>query len=327
MSLSNYGRILGVGKCVDGVVVHNNDLSTIMETSDEWISQRTGIRERVVAYDDAAMLAYKAADAALTKAKLTIEDINMIIVATITSEYVMPTTSGAVLKLFETDHQCPCFDINVACSGFVYGLDIAEKMMASGEYTNILVIGSETLSRVLDWSDRATAVLFGDGAGAAVIGKSDHRQIGPSHLSTKRDANESLLLYNVHDPLPFLDEQPPEKQQYVRMAGQEVFKFAVKTTQEAIEIVLDKANLAMEDIDHFVFHQANERIVNYVAKRMGIPETKVFLNMNKYGNTSAASIPIALCEMDEAEILKPGDRIMLVGFGAGLSWGTILVEW
>lgn len=300
-------HIVGVGHYAPDNVVTNDDLSKTVDTNDEWISSRTGIRKRHYITDETnQFMAISAAKMAICDAGIDVSDIGVCVVATIYPDHVTPSVACMVQKELGLPQEIPCFDINAACSGFMYGIQIARGILLQGTKKYGLVIGSETLSKILDMTDRGTCILFGDGAGAAVIELSDeHRYF--SVLGTKGD---DIVL-----ECPNVDNQ-----RFVNMLGSDVFKFAVSVAPKTIDELLEAAGLSADDIDMFVCHQANLRIITSVAKKCRQSMDKFFVNLDEYGNTSSASIPIALSEMKQKGLLKPGMKIICVGFGGGLTW-------
>lgn len=308
-------KILSTGYYAPQNVLDNFDLEKIVETSDEWIQSRTGIKRRHIAKNESCSdLAYQAAFKAIEK--IDKSKIGLIICATMTPDYFTPSNACVIQeRLGLNDQQVMCFDLNAACSGFVYALTIAYAMLANMQEKYALIIGSEELSKIVDFKDRNTCVLFGDGAGAVVV---------------KRDAGIFASYNNSAGNVEVLKSQAINKNgnnHYLTMAGQEVFKFATKAIPESINAILQQTNLTIDDIDYVVCHQANYRIIKNVYKKMKVAPEKFYMNLQEYGNTSAASIPLALGEMDEKGVLKPGDKIICVGFGGGLTWGATLIEW
>lgn len=317
-------RICGTGSAIPAKRVTNDDLSKIMDTSDEWISIRTGIRTRHLAETETTTsLAVTAAQRALENAGVQAEEIDLIVAATATSDYVVPTLSCEVQRELGASHAV-AFDLGAACSGFLFALSTAQAYIASGMYKNALVIGAEVLSKLMDWSDRSTCVLFGDGAGAVVV-KADENAAFESVQGS--DGSKGMVLACKNRPVvnPYHDDQ--EAYSHLAMDGQEVFRFAVRTVPQAIRQVLDKAGLAEEDVKYFVLHQANLRIIEAVAKRLGEPMEKFPTNMQECGNVSAASVPILLDEINRKGMIQKGDRLVLAGFGAGLTWGAAVLDW
>lgn len=321
-------KIVGVGCCLPDKVYDNAYMESIVETSDEWIMQRTGIKERRISEPDVFTtdLAAKAAMNALENAGMTAAEIDLIIVATVTPDYFTPSCSCVVQKLIGADNAA-AFDINAACSGFVTALTIAKQFITCGTYKNALVIGAECLSKATDYQDRATCILFGDAAGAAVVQATDEPGIISQWIGAKGADGECLTSLAYREDEAELEKRISKKKNTIWMAGSTVMKFAVKIMAEAAEKVLADANLTWDDIALVVPHQANIRIVEGAIKRMNIDASKVFVNIEKYGNTSAACIPVALCEAVNDGRIKKGDKVILVGFGGGLTWGAALLQW
>lgn len=306
-------RIVGTGHYAPDNVVTNDDLSKIVETNDEWITSRTGIKRRHhVTTEKNQDLAIAAAKMAIENAGIDKSDIGVCICATVRADNLTPSMACMVQKLLELPNDIPCFDLNAACSGFMYGLQVARGMLLQSDKKYGLVIGSETLSKILDMTDRGTCILFGDGAGAAIVELSNN-----AYYSVLGSKGDDVVL------------QCPNEQgdRYVTMLGSDVFKFAVTTVPKTIFQLLDKAGVTADDIDLFVCHQANMRIIESVAKKCKQSLDKFFVNLDEYGNTSSASIPIALSELNQKGILKPGMKIICVGFGGGLTWGGAYMEW
>lgn len=307
-------KIYGTGSCVPEQVVTNDDLSKTLDTSDEWIRTRTGIERRHIAEEEetASVLAVKAAQRALENADVQPEEIDAILVATSSGDYAFPNTASIVQAELGADNAA-CFDISAACTGFIYALSVANAYIQSGMYKKVLVIGAEVMSSLVDWTDRSVCVLFGDGAGAVVLGESDTgKQITRLHSN----GGKAKVLTAGR-----------EKEEYIKMDGQEVFRFAVKKVPESIEEVLEEAKVSSEEIKYFILHQANVRIIEGVAKRLKLSMDKFPVNLKEYGNTSAASIPILLDELNKSKKLERGDKLVLSGFGAGLSWGSTFLQW
>ena len=324
------GKILGTGRALPENVVTNNDLAKTVDTSDEWVISRTGIRERRIASPETATsdLASEAALKALAKAGVKAEDIDLIIVATSTPDFsAFPATACVVQKNIGAK-KAAAFDLETACSGFVYSMVIANQFIATGMYKYCLVIGAEVFSRIIDWSDRNTCVLFGDGAGAAVIGPAEGDEgILSSELGADGEGGRFLDVYAGGTRMPVTQEVLDKKLNTIRMDGSEVFKFAVRIMEHASVAALAKAGMTSADIDYLVPHQANIRIVSAAAKRLNLPLEKVAVNLDRYANTSAASVPIALDEALEEGRIKKGDIVVMVGFGAGLTWGAAVLRW
>jgi len=331
--------VLGTGSFAPARILSNDELSHTVETSDEWIRTRTGIRERRIAgpEETTSDMAVAAARAALADAKLTAADIDLLIVATVTPDLPMPAAACLVQHKLGLRTDVPCFDLNAACSGFLYSLDVASAMLGSGRYRHALVIGAEKLSAVLDWTDRTTCVLFGDGAGAIVLGRGE--QPGTGILGTKLGAsgNSADLLCiaprepreaaaapgGAEKPAAFIDAQA----RVIHMKGREVFKLAVRAMDEAARDILEQHHLTADQIALVIPHQANLRIIDAISQYLELPLERFFVNVDRYGNTSAASIPIALDEARRAGRIKAGDLTLLVAFGAGLTYGSALIRW
>lgn len=317
-------RIIGTGSAVPEQIVTNEDLSKIVETSDEWISSRSGIKERRVAKEETTTsLAILAGKRALENAGIASEEIEVIIVATCTPDCFFPNTACQVQDAIGAKHAV-AFDLSAACSGFLFALSTAQAYIKGGIYQKALIIGAETMSKMIDWSDRSTCVLFGDGAGAAVVSA---EETGVLELVQKSDGTgKGVLSCKARETRNLLNHES-ETKEYLYMEGQPVFKFAVKTVPECVEEILEKAEVKKEEIRYYILHQANSRIIQSVAKRLKEPEEKFPMNLSLYGNTSAASIPILLDEMNRNGMLNQGDKLVLSGFGAGLTWGAVLLEW
>lgn len=321
--------ILGTGFYVPENILTNEELAGRMDTSDEWIRTRTGIRQRRIAPKDMATsdLAVRAGKRALRDAGIAPEDIDLVICATLTPDTIIPATACRVADALGTEHAA-AFDLSAACSGFVYGTSVASAFVEQGIYKHVLVIGAETLSRVIDWEDRTTCVLFGDGAGAAVIGavEEGYGFLG-FDLGSDGAGGDALIIPASGSKMPLTPKNITERQQYVKMDGKAVFRFAVKVLGKTVETSLKKASLAPDAVDYLVPHQANIRIIDSARHRLGISEKKVIINIQKYGNMSAASIPVALAEAAQQGTFKKGDIVALSGFGAGLTWGSCILKW
>ncbi|WP_297521264.1 beta-ketoacyl-ACP synthase III [uncultured Clostridium sp.] len=319
-------KIIGVGAYTPSNVVSNEDLKKVVDTSDEWIKSRTGIHERRISTgENTSDLAAKAARVALDMANINSEDIDYIIVATITPDNYTPSTASMVQDKIGA-RNASAIDINAACTGFMYAMEIANCLIKNGSYKNILIIGAETLSKILDWNDRATCVLFGDGAGAAVLTRTQERGIQSIITGSDGSKGASLVAQNLAMINPFINECKSINP-YITMNGGEVFKFATRIMEDSIRKVLNNAGVSLDEIDYIIPHQANYRIIEHVSKKLKIDISKFIINLDKYGNTSGASIPIALAEAIELEKIKKGDKIVLVGFGGGLTWGSVLLEY
>lgn len=322
-------NFISIGAYAPTLVVTNNDLSKIVDTSDDWIATRTGIKERRISEgEDTSDIAIKAAKLALERGNTKGEEIDLIILATVTPDTFTPAVSCLVQKAIGAKN-ATAFDINAACSGFVYGIEIAFSMMKGNDrYKNALVIGAETLSKMMDWNDRTTCVLFGDGGGAAVLKKTDinnNKKIRSFYSKSVGELSEALVSDALKVNNPYVKESK-EKINTLRMDGKEVFKFATGAVVDGINKVLLDSNLSLEDIDYIVPHQANKRIIEYTAKKIKLDMDKFYLNVDRYGNTSSGSIPLALNEMYEKGMLKKGLKIILVGFGGGMTYGAALIE-
>jgi len=321
-------KISAVGHYAPPGLLTNQDLEKVLDTSDEWIASRTGMKRRHIAAPDEATsdLCIAAAKNALSKTKLNASDIDCFIVATATPDYPFPATDCIVASaLGATDK--PAFDMEIACSGFIYGLTVASGLIVSGVYSRVMLIGAETLSKIVDRTDRSTAVLFGDGAGAVVLEASAENSFLSSDLGSDGSRPEMLCLLGGGSRRPFTVESLAAGEQYLRMEGREVFKFAVTKMIHSTGVALKKAHLQKSDVDWLIPHQANRRIIDAAAKYLDMPEDKVIVNIEEYGNTSAASIPIALSEALDSGKIKSGDVIVFVGFGGGLSWGAVTWRW
>lgn len=320
--------MIGVGCYVPKKILTNKDLESMVDTSDEWITTRTGIKERHIAAADesTSVLAFKAAQAALKNAKIKPEEIDLIIVATITPDMPFPATSCLVQDLLGAK-KAACFDVSAACAGFVYGVVAAQQFIATGLYKHVLVIGAEKLSAVTDWEDRNTCVLFGDGAGAAVLSEVKEGGILSSYLGSDGSLSDLLMLPGGGSKQPVSKETIDNKLHFIKMKGNEVFKLAVKIMSDAACRALKKCKLDVGDIDCFIPHQANLRILDAVARKMGLPREKIFFNVASYGNMSSASTAVALSEAFSSGRIKRGDIIVLDAFGAGLVWGSCVIEW
>ena len=316
--------ITGVGSCTPPKVVTNEDLSKMVETSDEWIRTRTGIQERRVTDDKTSTsdLAFTAAERALASAKLPPEELDLIIVGTTSPDYLFPSV-GCILQARLKAAKAAAFDVSAACSGFNFALTVGASFIENGTYKKMLVIGADTLTKYLNWEDRGTSILFGDGAGAVVL-EAREGDAGVLASWLKAEGNLGHLL-----TMPGGGSRDPEQRngRFITMDGKEVFKFAVRVLEESIAKVLNQANLSIDDVNLLIPHQANSRIINHVVKKMGLPKEKVYVNLQKYGNTSAASIPLALDEALADGKIKKGDIIVLSGFGAGLTCGANVIKW
>ncbi|TYP59973.1 beta-ketoacyl-ACP synthase III [Thermosediminibacter litoriperuensis] len=320
--------IIGVGSYTPEKVLTNNDLEKMVETSDEWIKARTGISYRRIAGENTATsdMAVKASFHALQRAGLDPGELDLIIGATVTPDMMFPSTACVVQRRIGA-FKAAAFDLSAGCTGFIYALTTAAQFIASGMYRNILIFGAETLSKIVDWQDRNTCVLFGDGAGAAVISEVEQGGILESLLGADGGGKDLLFMPAGGSREPASIETVRARKHYIKMNGNEVFKFAVKIMEESTRKVVEKANLTMNDVALVIPHQANMRIIDAAVKRLDIPKEKVMVNLDRYGNMSAASIPVALDEAVREKRIKKGDKVVLVGFGAGLTWGANLIEW
>jgi 3-oxoacyl-[acyl-carrier-protein] synthase III len=322
-------RITGTGSAVPGKVVTNADLEALVDTTDEWIVTRTGIKERHIAADGefTSTFATLAAERALLMAGVQADELDLIIVATVTPDFPFPATACLVQKNLNAS-KAAAFDISAACSGFLFAISIVEKFIATGSAKKVLVIGAETLSRITDWTDRNSCVLFGDGAGAIVIEAStDEHGILSTHIHSDGTYWELLHQPACGSRNPADIRVIDEKLTFIKMQGNEVFKLAVRAMEDAANEALTANNLATSDIDLFISHQANRRIIDAIGKRLGLTSDQVYINLERFGNTSAASIPIALDEANRQGRVKEGQIILLDSFGGGLTWASVLMRW
>lgn len=321
--------IEGLGVHLPAAVVTNRDFETRLETSDQWIVERTGIRERrwAAADETVATMARGAAQQAMSRAGITAPQLDAIIVATATPDRLLPSTACYLQALLGAD-KAAAFDLSAACSGFIYGLTVAEGLIAGGQASHVLVVGGEKLTNITDMNDRATAILFGDGVGAVVVSKTNGNR-GLLSSFIKSDGRLAPLLHipggGTADPIS--EKVVRERSHFMKMAGREVFKHAVLTMAEACDEALRRAGIEAKDIDLLVPHQANIRIIDATARHAGIPEEKVVVTVDRYGNTSAASIPMALADAEQSGRLTPGKVVLLVAFGAGFTWGSAVIRW
>lgn len=326
-------HIKGTGMYVPPTVVTNDDMATVVETNDEWITTRTGIKTRHFSNGELTyQMGAKASEQAIRNAGLKPDQIDMVLATTVSGDFMTP--SLACLTANELGiADAVCMDVNCACAGFVYAMDLAEKYLRDGECENVLVVSAEILSRLTDFTDRATCVLFGDGAAACVVSRAD--TVFSSYLKGRPAGVDKLFCKGSDFTNPLFEvtmnwnseKYSNAKENALCMEGSEVYKFATAVMPEAVEAAAEKAGLAVEDIDLIIPHQANIRIVNTAVKRLGLPVEKFFINVSEYGNTSSASIPIGLAEAAAQGRLKKGDKVCLVGFGAGLTYGAVVVEW
>ena len=323
--------ILGTGAYAPARVLTNTELALTIDTSDEWIVSRSGIRERHIAApgEMTSDMAVHAARLALADAKLQPADIDLLVIATITPDMPMPATACSVQHKLGLSTSTACFDLNAACSGFIYALDTACAMVGSGRYRHALVIGVEKLSSIVDWTDRTTCVLFGDGAGAAVIGASARPAVGliGAKLGSYGNCVDLLCIPAGGSNTPASTASLASRDHFLKMKGKEVFKYAVRGMEEAARDILEQHGIAANQINLVIPHQANLRIIESIAQYLELPMERFFVNLDRYGNTSAASIPIALDEARRAGRINPGDLTLLVAFGAGLTYGSALIRW
>ncbi len=324
----NTTRIISTGACVPVQVITNDDMAKIVDTSDEWITQRTGIKRRhISAGENTSAFAIGTARKLLERANVSAESVELIIVASVTPDYGTPSLACMVQKEIGAENAV-AFDVVAACSGFMFALSIADKYIKTGVYNNAIVIGAETLSKIVDWSDRSTCVLFGDGAGGAYVEKSEKEGIIEEELGTKGELYEILTQGYAACSNAFNDvKDEKDPLWYVNMNGREVFKFATKSVVKSVSRVIEQSGVPVEDIKYVIPHQANARIVEVISHKLKIPYEKFYMNMEEYGNTSSASVPIALNELNEKGLIERGDKILLTGFGGGMTWGTMLISW
>lgn len=321
-------RISALGVHVPERVLTNDEISQFLDTSDEWITTRTGIRERRIAHVDEAAsdLGEIAARRCLESGGIDASQLDLVIVTTISPDHIMPATASIVAEKIGA-YGAGAFDVQAGCTGFVYGLAIATAFASAGIYENVLVIGAEVLSKMVDWEDRTTCVLFGDGAGAVLVQPTDNGSIFSFDLGNDGSGASSLLVPAGGSRMPATFETVRDHAHVMHMAGSEVFKFATRTVADSCQKVLGDAEMSVADVDLFVPHQANIRIIESAARRLGMNDGQVFANLDRYGNTSCASIPISLHEASESGRLKKGDTLLMSGFGAGLTWGSCLTRW
>ncbi len=320
--------ITGWGFYVPERVLSNRDLERLVGTTDEWIVERTGIRERRIVADDetTSTMATRAARQALDRAGISGSDLDVIIIATTTPDYLLPTAAALVQEQLGA-HRAGILDLGAACAGFIYGLAVARGLIAGGTARRALVVGAETISRYVDWTDRSTCVLFGDGAGAVVVEASSEEGVVSTVLHGDGSKREFLTVKGGGSRHPPTAESVRDGLHFIRMQGNEVFKLAVPSMASAAEEAIAAAGLRLEDIDLLIPHQANLRIIDAVAKRLRLDPAKVYVNIHKYGNTSAASVPIALCEAVAEGRVRQGDRLVFAAFGGGMTWGAAVVNW
>lgn len=321
------GIIRGTGACVPKRVLDNNEIAGFVDTSDEWIRERTGVkRRRIVESETTVSMASEAGRQALEEAGVLPEEVEMILVATGSADRVFPCTACQVQEALGAVGAVG-FDLNAACSGFLFAYNTAQAYISAGIYRTILVIGSESLSRLVDWTDRGTCILFGDGAGAVLLRAEQGRNYRSAAHSDGKGGPALTGPGSVTRIRSIDGDSSETKTEYITMNGKDVFQFAVRKVPQVIQEVLDENELSAEDIDWFVLHQANARIVDSVARRLRLDIEKFPMNLQEYGNTSSASIPILLNELNRKGVLREGQKLVLAGFGAGLSWGASILEW
>ncbi|MEG2380436.1 MAG: beta-ketoacyl-ACP synthase III [Oscillospiraceae bacterium] len=322
-------KIIGTGKFLPEKVLSNADLETLVETNDEWITERTGIKERRIADENTftSDLAKFAAEKALKDANMDVEDVDLIITACVSPDMYTPSVSCKVQKYLGAKNAA-AFDVNAACSGFVFAVTIAQQFIENGTYKNVLIIGAECLSKVTEYKDRATCVLFGDGAGAVVLQATDEDTgVITATLGSKGELGDCLTIPGIRCDEEEIEKRPFGDMRTIWQNGQAVFKFAVKVMASATKEVMEKAGVTIDDVVLIIPHQANQRIIDGAQKRLKCAPEKIFSNIAKYGNMSAACIPIALCEAISEGRIKRGDKFVIVGFGGGLTWGSALIEY
>lgn len=320
-----YTKILGTGSYVPDKILTNEDMKKYVDTSDEWIYSRTGIKERHIVTNESTLdLAYNAAVKAIESSAIEKDQIDLIIVATVTSDFAFPGVANLLQARLGIEN-ITAFDINAACSGFIYTMQIADKMIKSGAFNNALIVGAETLSRLTDWRDRNTCVLFGDGAGAMVIGKSEENKI--KDIITGSSGDTEMLLFCKNPELKDPEINGISSQDHIHMNGTEVFKFASRIMPKTVKHLLKRNHLSAEDINYVIAHQANMRIIDKSARELDMNMEKMYINIDKYGNTSAASVPIAIDEAVKKGLLKRDDLFITVAFGGGLTWAGALIQY
>ncbi len=320
-------KILSSANYLPESELHNEDFEKFLDTSAEWITERTGMKTRRISNVNTSVLATKAAKKAIEKANISADEIDAIIVATCTPDYHTPSVASLVQGAIGIkDKPIACFDVMAACTGFIYVMQIAKGLMLTKQYNKILIIGAETLTKITDYTDRGTAILFGDGAGALVLAQSDEEKIIDVQIASKTDEDKVLIVPGVPVKNYLFPTDIPQNSKII-MNGSEVFKFAVRAVVKSIKKCLKDNNLTIDDIEYIIPHQANLRIIEHAAKLLKFDKSKFFVNIEKTANTSAASIPIALGDMSEQGLLKRGKKYIAVGFGGGLTWGCALFEW
>ncbi len=324
-----HARITGTGSAVPEKILTNLDLERIVDTSDEWITTRTGIKERRIAVggEYTSTFATRAAERALAMAGVDPAELDLIVVATVTPDFPFPATACLVQNNLKAV-KAAAFDVSAACSGFLYGIAVVDKFIRTGAARKGLVIGAEVLTRIVDWTDRNTCCLFGDGAGAVVLEACEGESgVLSTHIHSDGSYWELLNQPGAGNRNPACQQTLDEKLMYINMQGNEVFKLAVRAMEEVAQEALAANNLATTDIDLFIPHQANRRIIDAIGKRLGLTDSQLFVNLERYGNTSSASIPIALDEANRAGMITAGDIVLFDAFGGGLTWGAVLACW
>ncbi|MFC1614038.1 beta-ketoacyl-ACP synthase III [Gemmatimonadota bacterium] len=326
--MDSHLKVLSTGLAVPEKILTNHDLEKMVDTSDEWIVTRTGVRERRISDPGIASsdLGTQAAQMAIESAGMTAEDIDLIIVATASADYLFPSTACVIQKNLKAS-RATAFDLSAACSGFLYGLTVSYSLLSSGFYRNALIIGTETLTKLTDYRDRSTCILFGDGAGAMLVTlENDTNGIFSSHLGSDGSYTSLLNLPAGGTRQPASHDTVEQRQHFIKMEGNELFKVAVRSMEDAARITLKKAGYNIEDIDLLIPHQANVRIINALVKRLGISKDRVYTNIDRYGNTSAASIPIAYHEAREQGLVEKDSLVLMVAFGGGITWASVLLR-
>jgi 3-oxoacyl-[acyl-carrier-protein] synthase-3 len=325
-----FAEVASVGVGVPPDVLTNADLTRTLDTSDQWIVERTGIRERRIARPEqsVAMLSQEASESAMARAGVTAADLDAIVLATASPDRLLPSTACDLQALIGA-HNAAAFDVAAACPGYVFALTVAEGLIASGQSETVLVVGAEKLSTITDFQDRSTGILFGDGAGASIVRRSSRPGRGLLATYIKSDGRLAPLLYRPGGGSadPISEKVVCERSHYMKMAGREVFKAAVRAMAEACDEVLRRAGLSADEVDLLVPHQANLRIIEATAKHAGLPMSKVMVNVDRFGNTSSASIPLALDQAVSEGRIRPGSVVLLVAFGAGFTWGSAVIRW
>lgn len=321
-------KIIATAAYAPEQTITNDDLAKIVDTSDEWISKRTGIKERRISDgENTSALAIGTAKVLMERAGVDPEDIDLIIVASVTPDYGTPSLACMVQKELGMTNAV-AFDVVAACSGFMFALSVADKYIKAGTYRNAVIIGAETLSKIVNWQDRTTCVLFGDGAGGAYVEAADEDGILAEDIGSKGELWEILVAGHTTCANAFNGlESQDDPEFFVHMDGQAVFKFATKMVVKSVGNVIEQSGVSKEDIAYVVPHQANARIIDVVANKLKMERSKFYMNMDRFGNTSSASVPMALNELNEKGLIKRGDKILLTGFGGGMTWGTMLIQW